>query len=199
MVKKSDVLIMYETMEENIEAYQAVIDDFLSKLSSCVASHDLMALNHIYSELFKMNDDGTIPPALLYLSSTFRMQSIKSALNDEDEKGIDLFWNDVSDIDSLMNKYKTTFFMLRRFNSELPEDLKKEASSYLAHISPFVIKAAFDDPTVYIGKPDYIFMTAAMNYLKTGNNRYALWALNFIQNKTGNTLSLISKLEALCN
>lgn len=195
MSDKSAELIVYEELGRNKSIYLSFINDFLSRIDASIASHDLNRLNSVFDEFLKLPDKERRP--LLYSSSTFRIQAIKKALNMEYNAGFKLFWDDISDVEGLFNKYNKTIFMIRRITSSLPEEYKQEALSYLQTISPYIIYTAFDDPTVRVGKPDYVYISLSMEFMKNHHYHEPLILLQFINEKNSEILQLINQLEYL--
>lgn len=195
MSDKSVSLKLYETLEQNKTAYTIYLNEFFSRIDSCIASHDLPALNSYLNELSEVDDKEK--KALTYSSSAYRIWSIKEALIKEYDVNLSIFWDDVSDSTELLDKYNKTIFMIRRLNSALPDEYKQEAHLFLQTVSPYVVNAAFSDPTVKLGKPDYIYITLAMDFIQNRQYNSALILLQFVNNKNNELLNLMDKLKSL--
>ncbi len=195
MPDKSEILELYEAMEQSKESYTIFLNEYFSHIDSLIASHDLPALNSYFNELSGL--DTKEKKALIYSSSAFRIRSIKEALIKEYDAKLTMFWDDVSGSNELLDKYNKTIFMIRRLNSALPDEYKQEAHLYLQTVSPYIVNAAFSDPTVRLGKPDYIYITLAMDFIQ--NERYdpALILLQFVNNKNSELINLIDKIKSL--
>ncbi len=194
MSEKSPELKVYEELEQNKAFYISYINDYLSRIDASIKSHDFNILNSIYDEILKLLGSKRNP--LLYTSLTFRILSIIEAMNLEYKSRFKLFWDDVSGIDELFYKYNKTIFMIRRLTYELPEAYKQEAHVYLQTISPYIVNAAFNDSTVQVGNPEYIYISLAMDFIKTRQYRQSLIFLQFINRKNSEVLELIDQLKA---
>ncbi len=197
MTELEQMLELYEYMEKNKDEYLSFKENFINKTNLHIKNHDLNGLKTLYNEM--SNFTHAKKRLKLGFSECFKIESILNALQQENEHKIVLFWNDVNDFFELIDKYNTTIFMIRRLDSELPETIKKEAHDYLSYISPFIVKAAVNDPTVIIGKPDFTYITLAMDRLQEGNYMYTLLYLRSVSNQNEETQSLISKLEVAQN
>ena len=195
MSEKSELLILYEDLEKNKQAYIAYIDDFFSKVDACIASRDLLSLNSLYDELIK--SEKKEKPPLIYSSKTFRIQSLKEALNLEKASGLPMFWDDISDLRGLLYKYNKTILMIRRLNSHLPDEYRQEAHSYLKNISPYIVMVSFRDPTVWVGNPDYIYLTLATDCIQDRQFTHALIFLQMVNKKNDEINTLINQLTNL--
>jgi|GEM_PF-5629694 len=197
MVQLNEMIELYEYMELHKHDYLDLRQKFLSKINNYVQNHDLDSLNNLFCDI---KDYTQKNKEMLYsYSDIYRIESIKNAINNESHHKFNLFWNDTKSVDELLDKYNRTIFMIRRLDSELPLPLKQEAHDYLRNISPFIVNAAANDPTVIIAKPDFTYITLAMDFLSNNNYIYPLIYLRFINNKNPEIFGLINQLENIQN
>ncbi len=160
----------YESLENNKELYLGYIEQFKTRMNESIMNHDLESLDGIMSEYYDLNNNHDNE---LLISDFIKINQIISALNNEKKYGFKLFWEDVCSIDELIDKYNKTALMLRRVTFDLLDDFKIEALEYLADISPFIVKAAYDDNTNVLGMEERVYITLARNSLNNSKPEYA--------------------------
>lgn len=195
MSQTDELIEIYESMEQNKQNYTDVIEEFISDVNTCISSHDLPSLNSLFTKIYSLDDHSKKP--FVFSSSVFRIESIKKALTLESGHGTELFWNDVTDCKGMLEKYNKTIFMLRRLNYDLPENYKQDAFLFLRNITPFFISSVFSDKTVLVGKPDYLYITLAMDSIRYKAFDRASVLLKLVHIQNDEIKDLIRKIEIM--
>ena len=170
MMSLSEFISFFESLEKNKEVYLGYIEQYKARMNESVMNHDLESLDNIMSEYYDMNNKQDNE---LLISDFIKINQIITALKNEKKYGFTLFWEDVCSINELIDKYNKTALMLRRVTFDLLDDFKIEALEYLADISPFIVKAAYDDNTNVLGMEEWVYITLARNSLNSSKPEYA--------------------------
>lgn len=195
MSRADELIESYEFLEKNKPFFIKTVDDFMKNVDICINNHDLTALNVLFDKLYSA--DSSLQRPMTFSSSFYRLESIKNALNEENEHHFDLFWNDVNDSSEILYKYNKTIFMLRRLIYDIPQELKDEAVFFLQNLSPYIILSLFKDSTVLVGKPDLIFITLAKENIQGSRLKTAVAFLRLVTNQNDEIKNLISNLESM--
>ena len=151
-----------ESLETNKDYYLGYIKKYKSHINDSISNHSLEDFELFLNEYFDLN--SKLEDQLL-TSELLKINQIKYALLNERTHDFSLFWNDVYTYDELLGKYNKTTLMLRRLLFDLPDVFKKQAYDFFASISPFIINAAFDDPTNILGMEKQIYIILAKDCL----------------------------------
>ncbi|MBP3804758.1 MAG: hypothetical protein J6I76_12855 [Oribacterium sp.] len=151
-----------ESLETNKDHYLGYIENYKRLLNTSIYSHNLEDFELFTDEYFNLN--SKLEDHLL-TSEFLKINQIKFALLNEKTYAFPLFWDDVYAYDELIRKYNKTVLMLRRLLFDLPDIFKDQTYDFLACISPFIIKAAYDDPTNILGMEKHIYVILAKECL----------------------------------
>lgn len=182
----------YEDMEINKDLYLGHRNYYESLIDDCIKNHDLDSLNRYINEFMELNQKHNLA---LITANLNRIDHINMALHNESAYDFPMFWEDTSCIRDLINKYDKTIFMIRRLTFNLPDLYKSEALKYLKDISPFIIREIYNDETTLVGKEDFIYLTLAMEHIKSQDLYCALIFLENTKNKNDQVRSFILQLK----
>ena len=147
-------------------------------MNDCISDHDLEGLDGIMNEYYNLN----IKLNNEILTSDFmKINRIIEALYKERMAGFTLFWDDINNFDELVNKYNKTVLMIRRLMFDLQENFKTEALDFLGNISPFIVKATYEDTTNILGMEERTYLSLAKNSLKKSKQEYATIYLELVK------------------
>ena len=173
-----ELISYYESLEKNKGVYLDYIEQYKSRMNDCISDHDLEGLDGIMNEYYNLN----IKLNNEILTSDFmKINRIIEALYKERMIGFTLFWDDINNFDELVNKYNKTVLMIRRLLFDLQENFKTEALDFLGNISPFIVKATYEDTTNILGMEERTYLSLAKNSLKKSKQEYATIYLEFVK------------------
>ncbi len=173
-----ELISYYESLEKNKGVYLDYIEQYKSRMNDCISDHDLEGLDGIMNEYYNLN----IKLNNEILTSDFmKINRIIEALYKERMTGFTLFWDDINNFDELVNKYNKTVLMIRRLMFDLQENFKTEALDFLGNISPFIVKATYEDTTNILGMEERTYLSLAKNSLKKSKQEYATIYLEFVK------------------
>lgn len=165
-----------ESLESNKDKYLAYIENYRSRMNESIMNHNLEDLDNIMDEYYDMNNKQSNN---LLTADFIKINQIIKALYNEKRFGFKLFWDDVDGFDKLIEKYCKTALMLRRLIFDLQIDFKNEALDYLANVSPFIVKTAYQDETNLLGMEGEVYITLAKNSLKYSKPEHATIYMDF--------------------
>ncbi|WP_031549349.1 hypothetical protein [Oribacterium sp. FC2011] len=152
-----------ESLESNKDKYLAYIEHYKSRMNESIKNHNLEDLDNIMDEYYDLNEKHSNN---LLTADFIKINQIIKALYNERRFGFMLFWDDVDGFDSLIEKYCKIALMLRRLVFDIQIQFKNNALDYLATVSPFIIKTAYEDSTNLLGMEGNVYITLAKNSLK---------------------------------
>lgn len=186
----------YEDMEKNKAQYLQYRKHYENLIENNISNHDLCSLDSVIHEFMDLNRKNK---KALITSDLNRIEHIKDAIHEEYKHNFPLFWDNIFNIHDLIAKYDKTIFMLRRLLFDLPESYKSESLIFLMDISPFIIEECYKDVTSLVGKEDFIYITLAMEHIKSKNYQTALIFLKNVKNQYNEIKPFILHIESLIN
>lgn len=184
----------YEKLEKNKEVILKYRSDYETSINECIRCHDLNSFEKKLNEFFdldKQHDHSLITTELL------RLDYIKDALLKEYSNGFNLFWEDTDNVKDLLKKYNKTIFMLRRLTFDLPDAYKRESFDHLIKMTPFILQTIYEDLTSPVFMKDYVFISLAMEHIKSKEYKYSVYYLRMVDHKNEEINKLISQLQSL--